>query len=390
MKKSGLNLIGVKEFNRALILQLISTSSKTTRNNLAKASKLTSMTLTNITSELLQQKIIVESDMENDVKNVGRNPKYLTISPHSPLVAGIWVSKDFLFGILSDFSLKLIAAKREEFQPDETPDTILQKIWHLADHLLHLSERPILGIGISTIGVVDTIHGIIKNVTNYFDIKELDILGYLQSRLPVPVFVKNDMQAAALCEMYYGIGQEKENFLYIGLANGIASAIVSNRQLVNNLTGSCGELGHTTINFDGPKCNCGSRGCLELYASVPVILSKINEACGTEFTVFREAMEYCKTSPKAYSILENVSEQLAYALNNLINIIDISTLVFGHSAFYLPDEILASIAYTVNQISIFKNNRTIRIFKTRFEDNSALYGSVCIVLDQLFTGKITV
>ena len=97
MKKSGLNLIGVKEFNRALILQLISTSSKTTRNNLAKASKLTSMTLTNITSELLQQNIIVESDMENDVKNVGRNPKYLTISPNSPLVAGIWVSKDFLF-----------------------------------------------------------------------------------------------------------------------------------------------------------------------------------------------------------------------------------------------------------------------------------------------------
>ncbi|WP_394925222.1 ROK family protein [uncultured Robinsoniella sp.] len=390
MKKSGLNLIGVKEYNRALILQLIATGNGTTRNSLAQRSKLTSMTLTNITSELLQQNIIAESEASSDSKNLGRTPKILTISPTSPVVAGIWISKDFLFGILSDLSLKLVAAKQEDFEENETSESILEKTYRLAEYLLHLTERPVLGIGISTIGVVDTIHGVIKNVTNFFDIKEMDIKSYMSNRFDIPVYVKNDMQAAALCEMYYGIGQQKENFLYIGITNGIASAIVSNKQLLNNLTGSCGELGHTTIDFKGPKCNCGNRGCLELYASAPVIIKRINEACGTKLTTFKDTMEYCTTSVKAYSILQNISDQLAYALNNLINIIDISTVVFGHSAVYFPDEILASIAYTLNQISIFRNNRTITLHKTKFEENSPLYGSVCVVLDQLFTGNLTI
>ena len=68
MKKSGLNLIGVKEYNRALILQLIATGNGTTRNSLAQRSRLTSMTLTNITSELLQQNIIVESEAPSNSK----------------------------------------------------------------------------------------------------------------------------------------------------------------------------------------------------------------------------------------------------------------------------------------------------------------------------------
>ena len=160
--------------------------------------------------------------------------------------------------------------------------------------------------------------------------------------------------------------------------------------MLNNSTGSCGELGHTTIDFKGPRCNCGSRGCLELYASAPVIIRRINEACGTQLSTFKETMEYCTTSVKAYSTLQNISDQLAYALNNLINIIDISTVVFGHSAVYFPDEILASIAFTLNQLSIFRNNRTITLHKTKFEENSPLYGSVCIVLDQLFTGNLTI
>jgi predicted NBD/HSP70 family sugar kinase len=85
----------------------------------------------------------------------------------------------------------------------------------------------------------------------------------------------------------------------------------------------------------------------------------------------------------------DVSDQLAYALNNLINIVDISTIILGHSAIYLPDYVLDSIEKRLNRISLFRYNRTIKIFKSRFEDNGPLLGSACNVLDQLFSGMLS-
>lgn len=388
MKKSGLNLIEVKEYNRALITQLICTNNGTTRNYLTEKSNLTSMTLTNITGELIKKNVIIESDAPKDSKTVGRSPKLLFISPNSPVVAGIFVSKDFLFGSVSDLTLKLITVKRIEFNKNENSTSILEKIGDLANYLLNFTKRDILGLGISVIGVVDIIHGSVKNVTNFFNIKELNIKEYLQNKIDIPIFVKNDMQSSALCEMYYGLGKEISDFIYVGITNGVGSAIVSNRHLFNNSTGSCGELGHMTIDYQGPKCNCGSCGCLELYASVPQVMDRINKECNCNLTDFSKAMDYCLSSPKAYEILEDISQRLAYALNNLINIVDVSTVVFGHSGVLLPDETLNSIAEQINRISIFKYNRKINILKTQFEDNSPIFGSACIVLDQLFTGAL--
>ena len=103
----------------------------------------------------------------------------------------------------------------------------------------------------------------------------------------------------------------------------------------------------------------------------------------------REALAFCDNNDTARAILMDVSDQLAYALNNLINIVDISTIILGHSAIYLPDYVLDSIEKRLNRISLFRYNRTIKIFKSRFEDNGPLLGSACNVLDQLFSGMLS-
>lgn len=388
MKKSGLNLVGVKEYNQALITQLICTNQPTTRNYLAKKSMLTAMTLTNITAELIRKNIV--SEYENPNKGaVGRNPKVLVVSDSSPAVAGIWMSKDFLFGSICDFSLKLIAAKRVDFAAHETEETVMDKLIEMGHYLLSFSDRHIIGMGISCVGVVDSQNGVIKNVTGFFGIKTLDIKSRISEEFDLPVFVKNDMQSSALCEMYFGIGKRTDNFIYVGITNGIGSAVVSNRQLLNNY-GSGGELGHTTINYQGPKCDCGSCGCLEMYASVPNILKKINLECETHFVTLRQAIVYCESNPDAMKILDDVCEHLVYALNNLINIINIDTIVIGHSGVALPDYALEMIRKRISKISVARNSLKINIIKTSFEENSPLFGSVCIVLDQIFTGRLPI
>jgi len=386
MRKSGINLVAIKEYNQALITQLICANQPTTRNFLTKKSMLTSMTLTNITAELIRRDIISEYDYP--IKGaVGRNPKVLVVSDSSPVVAGIWMSKDFLFGSICDFSLKLITAKRVDFDAQETDATVLDKLVEMGQYLLSFSHRRIMGIGISCVGVVDSQNGVIRNVTGFFGIKTLDIKSRMEKEFEIPVYVKNDMQSSALCEMYFGIGKRTDNFIYVGITNGIGSAVVSNRQLMNNL-GSGGELGHTTINYQGPLCDCGSRGCLEMYASVPNFLKRINLECGSHFVTLRQALAFCETNPPAHAIFDDVCNHLVYALNNLVNIINIDTIVLGHSGVAFPDYALESMKKRISEISVSRNSLKFNIIKTEFEENSPLFGSVCIVLDQIFTGRL--
>jgi len=389
MKKPGINLVGIKEYNRALIMQLICTSSYTTRNSLAKRSKLTSMTLTNITSELIQKGIIKELDIANQTKSVGRSPKVLVLASTSPVIAGIWMSKDFLFGIISDMTLNILSVKRVAFEARETGQSVMDKMVELIRHMLDCPDRTILGLGIATIGVVDTGSGAIKNVTDFYNIKELNIKDRLSREFDLPIFVRNDMQSSATCEMYYGMGKKKDDFIYVGITNGVGAAIVSNRRLLGDTTGFCGELGHMTIDYQGEQCSCGNRGCLELYASVPNLLNRINRECGASVKTMHNAMDLCAKNPEAMLILEDVCERMAYALNNLVNMVSINTIVLGHSGVLLPDSMLQSMKKRIDKINVFRNIQKVGIHKTQFLENSPLFGSVCIVLEQVFTGRLS-
>ena len=69
-------------------------------------------------------------------------------------------------------------------------------------------------------------------------------------------------------------------------------------------------------------------------------------------------------------------------------IVDISTIIFGHSGVYLPDSMLSSIAERLNQISLFRYKRNIKIYKSSFDEDGPILGAACNVLDQLFTGNL--
>ena len=285
-------------------------------------------------------------------------------------------------------ALNLLYSKRVLFEEQETRESILEKLSTLVSELTTHTGRRILGLGIAVIGVIDVVAGSIRYVTDFHSIQSLDIRPYLERFFDFPIYIANDMQASGLGELYFGHGREEDNFLYVGLDNGVGSAVVANHQLLKNSVDSSGELGHMTIDYNGPKCTCGSRGCLELYASATNILNQINEECNTRFTSFAEAMEFCRVSSKAYSILYNCSKQLTYALNSFINIIDIPTIILGHAGCHLPDEILISMEAALNRISVLKNSRKFRILRSSFGEMAPMYGAVCLVLEQVFSGAL--
>lgn len=384
MRKAGINLIEVKERNRALLLQSICTAGSITRSELSECLHLSPMTVTNITSELLQKHIIEEFAPQDPVKTPGRTPMLLRISATSPVVAGIYISRAGLHGVVCDLSLRQLAHARRALTASETQESILQKLRELTTQLTSRLDRPVLALGLSTIGVINADSSGIAYVTDFFGIRSLNLRDALAPYFPFPIFVCNDMQASGLCELYFGMGRESESFLYVGITDGLGAAVVSHHELLD----ACGELGHICIDYGGPVCACGSRGCLELYASTPTILKMIHEECGVQLENMEQAVAFAMSNKTAYTIFYNALCRLTYGLNSYLNLINVPLIILGHDGAFLPEEFVSYLEEWLARINISVHQQRLcpRFVRSRFGENAPIYGAVCAALRPLFQG----
>lgn len=99
----------------------------------------------------------------------------------------------------------------------------------------------------------------------------------LESKLPYPVFVTNDANAAALAEMIFGGAIGMDHFMVLTLGTGLGSGIVINNELVYGHSGFAGEMGHIIVRPDGRHCGCGRKGCLETYVSATGIKRTVSK-----------------------------------------------------------------------------------------------------------------
>jgi glucokinase len=124
------------------------------------------------------------------------------------------------------------------------------------------------GVGVGVPGPVDTVAGrVADHVPHAPDLVGQPLAARLRARVGLPVYVDNDVNALALGEWRFGAGRGARSLVVLAAGTGFGSGLVLEGRLVRGVAGFGGELGHTPVNFDGPRCFCGLRGCLALYAS---------------------------------------------------------------------------------------------------------------------------
>lgn len=150
--------------------------------------------------------------------------------------------------------------------PDAVIGRIIESIYDVI-RLANINKEDILAIGVGVPGPLDSEKGLIKNPPNLPGWVEVPLRDILYNEFKVPLAIENDANAAALGENFYGSGKGIKNFMYITISTGIGGGVVVNGKLLKGASGNAAEIGHTTINFEGPLCGCGNRGCWEAYAS---------------------------------------------------------------------------------------------------------------------------
>ena len=128
------------------------------------------------------------------------------------------------------------------------------------------SDVHVRGVGIGIPSLVDQRHGTAVSTVHY-PLTDVPIRDLMAERLGLPVWIDNDANCALLAEHRAGAAAGTAHAVMYTLGTGIGGAIIVDGKLVRGVGGGAGELGHMTVVLDGPRCPCGSHGCLELYAS---------------------------------------------------------------------------------------------------------------------------
>lgn len=388
-ERRGLNQKHLKDRNRGLVLKLIA-SGRMSRSAITRTIGLTKMAVTNIVSELISEGYIEEKEIA-ETSAAGRNPVMLDVVPYNTLAAGVYLSRSNLQVIITDLKLNIIF-KRSQALSNETAETITDKLYCLMDDAMfqvkeYKPQSRLLGIGISTLGPLDSARGVILRPTNFFEIKDYPIVDRIRNRYPLPVFLCNDMDASALAEKLFGQGVELSDFLYLGITNGIGSGILSRGMLYQNNSGLAGEIGHMSINFNGDICSCGNKGCLEVYANMPVIMDRLRRASGNRDLGF-EDFERISSVPSCDAVFKDMTGMLSVALVNVVNLLNPECIIIGHEGVFIPSDHIARLESLLNSKILSTGFKKVSIVKSSFGSLAPLFGSVSCVYNELFVGGL--
>jgi glucokinase len=189
-------------------------------------------------------------------------------------------------------------------------EAVLDRIADLARETL-AAEGPVDRVGLGAPGPLDVERGRSLFMPNLPGWTEVPIVAELEDRLGLRVFLINDVRALTLAEHHLGAGRGCDNLICFALGTGVGGGVVVGGHLLLGMNGTVGELGHQTVEPDGLPCHCGSRGCLEQYASGTAI------AAAAGLATAKEAVEAARAGDAhALDVLERAGTMLGIGIAN--------------------------------------------------------------------------
>lgn len=258
--------------------------------------------------------------------------------------------------------------------------------------MLHAPAKKAEAIGLCSPGSVDSESGMVLRTANLPCWRNFPLARRIEKRYRLPTRLINDANAAALAEARWGAGRGNASVFYVSLGTGIGTALVLQGRIHEGLTGGAGEGGHMTINFRGPLCGCGKRGCVELYASGTAIAKRVRSllrrrgngrsrmlkmADGSISRITAEIVSKAASGGDrlAKKIMEQAAEFLAIWLGGMIDLLEPEVIIFGGG---LGAVMLSMRGHVQQKLDVWAINpqwKTVRIVSARFGAESALVGA---------------
>jgi predicted NBD/HSP70 family sugar kinase len=254
----------------------------------------------------------------------------------------------------------------------------------------NISLGDVIGIGVGFPGLVDPEKGISMFAPNW-GWRDVSIVQVLKQRLSIPVYLDNGAKVQAIAEMLFGAGKGKTNIAVLLMGTGVGSGIIVDGKLFRGTYNNAGEIGHTTINIDGPVCRCGSRGCLEAYIGTNGIIDRhvANSGVAATLQSQEELLEQIVRDALAGDLMsqKTIKETIRYTgcgIANLINAFNPDILLIGGwVGTLLGSSFLPEIIEVVSQFTLPQSFSDLEIKTCQLGLDAVSIGAGALVLEKL-------
>src|SRR5215207_158824 len=284
----------------------------------------------------------------------------------------------------------------------EGHDAVMQR---MADLILetirsaNLKKEDIGGIGIGVPGVLDLEKGetlFLPNLPGTW--QRVPLQATITKLTGLPTVLLNDVRSITYGEWRYGAGRGVDTMAVFAIGTGIGGGLVINGQLHLGIGGTGGELGHTVIDFNGPRCGCGNYGCLEAYASGPAIAAmgmkavaqglttRLGEMC--QYDLNRLTAELIAQAAQegdeiAKDIFEKAGFYLGVAAGNICSAIGARRIIITGGVSQAGELLLAPMRRTLRERVTVMPIDQVEVVRSQLGNRAGVIGVACLAADRL-------
>ncbi|MER7247487.1 ROK family transcriptional regulator [Kribbella sp. NPDC000426] len=358
----------LRESHEERVLTALRTRGPLTRAQLADQTNLSRATLSSIVQTLLAQEALIERAVEGaspeagsgasaagaaaaGVRGRGRPVSVLSLNPGGGLAVGMDLGHRRIQVTIANVGHEIVASDAIACAERTSWARRVQLAITLVEDLTtrrEISLTSLAGLGVGIVGPVPSDRGAVVHQA-------------LGERFGVPVFVDNNTRLAALAEATWGAGAGVGSVLYLRLSYGVGGGLVFGGRLFAGATGAAGELGHISVDRDGPRCPCGGRGCLELHLS-----NLLDEYGGFDNLV-----------PDAITdVATRTGEVLAAACNT----VNPEVVVVGGELTDAGEHLFHPLRRALREYTHTQVHRTLRVTQAELGYDAAARGGIALVL----------
>jgi len=290
---------------------------------------------------------------------------------------------------------KILAKEIIPTKAEEGPTAVIKRMKESVYKVLDdadVSIADIEGIGMGIPGPLNAKRGVTRNLPNLPGWEGIPLVSIMKHEFGVRVIMENDANSAAWGEYLFGAGKYADNFLYITISTGIGGGVVIKGRLLKGESGNAAEIGHMTINFDGPKCGCGNFGCWEAYASGTALARFAEE--GIRNGIKTKITDYLKNGVIsaesvflaakdgdgfAKELLERESFYLGVGLANVINAFNPQRIAIGGGLTNQWDVFYDKMMEVIKKRAFSANTEELRVVKAELGSDAGVIGAASLL-----------
>ena len=366
----------LRETHEERVITALRTQGPLTRAQLAEQTGLSRATLSSIVQTLLARQMVTERGAaEEAVAGTpgavrrsgagvrGRPVSVLTLNPGGGLAVGMDLGHRRVQVTIANVAHEIVASDGIACAERTSWARRVQLAIDLVDELTARHEISLIGLAGLGVGIVGPVAPelSVRSARGPSPGRSGLVRGALAERFGVPVSVDNNTRLAALAEATWGAGAGVESVLYLRLSYGVGGGLVLGGRLLAGAGGAAGELGHISVDRDGPRCSCGGRGCLELY-----LANLVDEYGGFDSL----------SSDAITAIATRTGEVLAAACNT----VNPEVVVVGGELTAAGEHLFRPLRKALREYTHTQVHRTLRVTQAQLGYDAAARGGIALVL----------